>query len=244
MTKQTDALIARVKKHLLDTFSIDGTYVIHEDGVVDVTGDITVRPYARLTLVQFGLKFGTITGNFDCHGCHDLKTLSGAPTEVTGSFLCFGCSCLVNLEGGPITVGNYYDCHQCHNLKNLQGAPARVGGFFNINFCPNIKGISDFTTVCNSLYCLGAQFDLFFAQPIQTIRCSETLQKPTVAAFRMLLRNKTVLIVDGPVPWQQSIIAFVKTNNLLAAAEQFEQLYPGEPFLEATSDPLTVMPSL
>jgi hypothetical protein len=127
-------------------------YTINPDGTVDVDGDINIY-FARRgeMLTKIPLKFGRVSGNFDCMN-NRLTTLEGSPSYVGGTFFCsynklttlegapesvggnFHCSDnqLITLEGGPKRVGGHFNCSD-NQLTTLEGGPKRVGGDFNCN---------------------------------------------------------------------------------------------------------------
>ena len=80
-------------------------YTINSDGTVDVDGGVNLR---NKGLNKLPLKFGKVTGNFECH-YNQLTTLKGGPREVTGYFDCYN-NQLTTLEGGPNHVGGGFDC--------------------------------------------------------------------------------------------------------------------------------------
>ena len=71
-----------------------------------------------------------VYGSFDCHWCHNLTSLEGAPKEVGGDFYCSECSKLESLEGAPQEVGGDFNCRGCKNLTSLEDAPKKIGGSF------------------------------------------------------------------------------------------------------------------
>ena len=94
-------------------------------GMVDIKGSFY---YVGNTEGSFaGIKFGTVTGSFDCGG-NDLKTLEGAPRVVEGGFSC-NTNRLKSLKGGPERVGEDFYCNN-NNLTDLTGSPDYVGGSF------------------------------------------------------------------------------------------------------------------
>ena len=122
---------------------------ISDNGLVDVDGSV----YLSLSnLNRLPLKFGKVTGNFDCGDCHltilegapqevvrnfrayknNLTTLAGGPKLVRGDFKCFS-NQLISLEGAPQGVGGTFDCS--HNrLVTLNGAPQTVGRDFDCSY--------------------------------------------------------------------------------------------------------------
>ena len=82
-----------------------------------------------------GIKFGRISGHFDCSGL-GLTSLIGAPVAVGKDFLCSKNS-LESLEGGPEYVGGDYDCSS-NKLVTLKGSPKHFHAGFNQKFiCSN-----------------------------------------------------------------------------------------------------------
>ena len=104
-------------------------YTINPDGTVDVDGDINIY-FARRgeMLTKIPLKFGRVSGNFDCMN-NRLTTLEGSPSYVGGTFFC-SYNKLTTLEGAPESVGGNFHCSD-NQLITLEGGPKRVGGHFN-----------------------------------------------------------------------------------------------------------------
>ena len=122
---------------------------INDNGLVDIDGSV----YLILSnLNRLPLKFGKVTGSFDCSDCrlttlegapqevvkdfraykNNLTTLAGGPKLVRGDFKCFS-NQLVSLEGAPLEVGGTFDCS--HNrLVTLKGAPQTVVGDFDCSY--------------------------------------------------------------------------------------------------------------
>ena len=95
-------------------------YTINDDGTVDVDGDVSF--YAKV-LSELPLRFGKVTGLFECSG-NLLTTLEGCPHTVGRGFFCDQ-NKLTNLEGGPKSIGESYNCS--HNkLTSLEGAPLEI----------------------------------------------------------------------------------------------------------------------
>ena len=116
------------QKKFLDQ-CVEGTWKFNSfQGVVDVKGSFDC---SNMGLENFkGIRFGTITGYFDCSQ-NNLTSLEGAPEMVgknsRGCLESFDCSYnnLTTLEGGPRLVENY-DCSH-NNLISLSGAPLILG---------------------------------------------------------------------------------------------------------------------
>lgn len=60
------------------------SYVINEDGTVDVYGDVNL---CNMRLNELPLRFGKVTGFFQCSK-NRLVSLNGSPKQVNGFFSC------------------------------------------------------------------------------------------------------------------------------------------------------------
>jgi hypothetical protein len=126
-------------------------YTINSDGLVDVDGGVNL--YNR-GLTKLPLKFGKVTGNFDCSR-NQLTTLEGAPNYVGGSFNC-SYNQLTTLEGSPDHIGGYFNCYN-NQLTTLEGGPSYVGGGFycGYNQLTTLEGAPSY--VGGSFYCYNNQ---------------------------------------------------------------------------------------
>ena len=104
-------------------------YTINQDGTVDVDGDVNISSWSswlrlrKERLTKLPLKFGRVTGWFDCSG-NQLTSLEGCPNWVGGGFNCAD-NQLTTLEGCPNWVGGDFYC-QNNQLTNLIGGPEVV----------------------------------------------------------------------------------------------------------------------
>lgn len=113
---------------------ISGTYTIDEDGYVNVVGNVSLA-YKKLT--EIPIKFGTVTGAFDCSNNY-LTTLKNAPKKV-GKFFDCGDNKLTSIIGCPDTK-DWISFNNNH-IKNLEGCPERLSGFYiNNNHLTNLIG--------------------------------------------------------------------------------------------------------
>ena len=111
-----------------------------EAGLVNVEGDFICKKDP--TLKDFmGIKFGKVTGNFDCGNCTSLESLEGAPVELEGSFIANGCKSLKTLEGCPKETGDFW-CKNCTSLETLKGSPNKVRDFYT-DGCTSLKTLAD-----------------------------------------------------------------------------------------------------
>ena len=105
---------------------------VNSDGLVDVEGDVIFPSHksniskALNGLEKLPLKFGNVSGNFDCHN-QKLTTLEGSPSYVGGNFNCND-NKIPSLEGGPKEVGGTFWARY-NKLTSLKGSPIRVGAF-------------------------------------------------------------------------------------------------------------------
>ena len=115
-------------------------YKMASDGKVNVKGNISSEEANRwIKDGYFIIKFGRVTGDFDCSQCDDLKSLEGCPDRVDGSFYCKRCHKLKSLEGCPKQVGKDFNCSECSLLESLENSPDKVGGSFIFELCPRLK---------------------------------------------------------------------------------------------------------
>ena len=115
-------------------------YTISDDGVVDVNGNVHIKSSIFIEKGRFAIKFGKVSGDFDCGFLSGLKSLEGAPKEVGGAFVCNKCENLSSLKYAPEKVGDFY-CGGCNKLTSLEGAPKEVGGDFSCRSCENLKSL-------------------------------------------------------------------------------------------------------
>jgi hypothetical protein len=135
--KKTNIITRQEVYHIKKKYRIrTGRFVIREDGLIDVNGDVNIT-FTELKKLPFA--FGIVTGDFNC-SCIKLMTLRGCPTIVGGSFNCYGNN-LESLDGGPKEVGVNYFCHE-NTLTSLRGAPQIVNGNFAcfLNQLTSLKG--------------------------------------------------------------------------------------------------------
>jgi hypothetical protein len=138
---QTEAEIAKIcEEYKIKNWSLNS------DGLVDVNGLVFLSGKG---LKKLPLKFGTITGGFDCQ-LNGLTTLEGAPHTVGDYFDCHT-NLLTSLEGAPHTVGTYFDCGN-NNLTSLEFAPKSVGSDF---WCYNnyIRSFEGLVNIGPIFYC-------------------------------------------------------------------------------------------
>jgi len=174
------------KSELLNKW-VEGTYVIDEEGFVNVDGDVTVIDFYQY---QTEIKFGNVSGYFYCFA-NNLTSLKGAPEKVGGNFSCYN-NKLTTLEGSPNTVGRYFDCRN-NELTTLEGSPQAVGGDFD---CRN----NELTTLEGSPKTVGGDF-----------YCSRNNFKK--GALEIWLEKEKLEIKDGSVILYKRVSKDFKTQE-------------------------------
>jgi hypothetical protein len=109
----------------LDTYyTVEGDLVIHDDGVVDVQGDVWVNslPKDRIMSVQFG----TVTGDFRISAKLKPASLQGCPHRVEGVFYIGKNNKITSLQQGPTWVGKSYVVMEGNPIRDLTGVAKHV----------------------------------------------------------------------------------------------------------------------
>ena len=119
------------------------SWTLNSDGLVDVDGHVYL--YGK-NLKKLPLKFGTVTGYFDCTN-NKLISLEGSPHTVGDFFKCNG-NQLTSLKGAPHTIGSGFNCED-NKLTSLEGAPFSVVNNF---WCAN-NNIRSFEGLINIGWC-------------------------------------------------------------------------------------------
>ena len=133
---------------------------VNSDGSIDVDNVVDLR---SKKLTKLPLKFGKVTGNFNCDS-NKLTTLEGSPIEVGRDFSCQS-NGLTTLNGSPRIVGSRFDC--CDNkLETLEGCPDIIDGNFDCqsNKLTSLKGAPD--KVRGNFYCNNNKLVSFKYLPI------------------------------------------------------------------------------
>jgi hypothetical protein len=104
-------------------------WTLNSSGLVDVDGNVYL---SGQRLSKLPLKFGRVTGNFNCSN-NQLTSLEGCPTEIGDIFFCYN-NKLTSLEGSPTEIGGNFFCY-FNRLISLKGAPEYVEG--EVDFMPN-----------------------------------------------------------------------------------------------------------
>ena len=84
-------------------------YTIKGDGSIDVDGYVDIVSESELGLDKIPLKFGKVSGYFNCYD-FNLLSLEGCPHTVGDGFYCGG-NQLTSLQGSPKSLGG--DFHLC-----------------------------------------------------------------------------------------------------------------------------------
>ena len=128
---------------ICDKYKIEN-WTIGRDGLVNVDGDVDVD-FENLGLTKLPLRFGKVTGQFDCSK-NNLTTLKGSPIAVGLGFWC-GWNNLTDLVGGPRIVNGDFGCSG-NPLTTLKGAPIRVDGDF---YCRDTDQLTTFDYLTTQL---------------------------------------------------------------------------------------------
>ncbi len=129
---------------------VKGKWTLNSGGLVDVVGDVVCDDLIELQ--EFPVKFGKVSGSFQCSGCTGLRTLEGAPREVRWGFVCVGCTSLQTLAGAPQKVGDRFICENCTGLTTLEGAPREVGRF-DCSGCTGLTTLDGAPREVGRFYC-------------------------------------------------------------------------------------------
>jgi hypothetical protein len=101
-------------------------YSINSDGYIDVNSDISLTLHRELT--KLPLKFGNISGHFDCYN-NSLTTLIDCPTSVGGDFFCYQ-NRLTSLIYCPKLIYRNLSCKH-NNIDTFEGLDfIHIGGEF------------------------------------------------------------------------------------------------------------------
>jgi hypothetical protein len=133
-------------KSELDKYGIKN-YTINFDGTIDVDGNVYL---AHKALKIIPLKFGKVTGSFNCHS-NELTSLEGSPYYVGSNFNCYY-NKLETLKGSPVEVGKKFDCTH-NNLLSLEGMPLEIGQDFDVYANPNLKELDSVSNIDGDIYC-------------------------------------------------------------------------------------------
>jgi hypothetical protein len=114
---------------------VKGEWKLNSEGLVDVQGNVNC---SKMGISDFkGIKFGRVSGYFDCSN-NNLESLEGCPKEVVYGFLCYK-NPIRSLIGSPSKCWNFISSN-CKELKSLEGCPQIVTGDFICSDC-NLESI-------------------------------------------------------------------------------------------------------
>lgn len=131
-------------EHIIEFLTIHEikNYTINDDETVDVDGNVILHssPIAHLPI-----RFGKVTGEFNCCSCENLLSLSGAPRYVGFDFSCNYCPELLSLDGAPAVVRNNFMCESCDSLTSLAtNHEIIVGGHLIARNCAKMTSLIGF----------------------------------------------------------------------------------------------------
>ena len=113
-------------------FTVYGTWEQGSDGLVSVTGSLSLKR----RMIRLPVRFASVSGDFVISGC-SLTTLVGCPSFVGGRFVATY-NLFENLEGGPHTVKGAYNVRKCANLISLEVLAEEISGLFSIDYQPHM----------------------------------------------------------------------------------------------------------
>lgn len=117
-----DHILQQLRHH----FSTVGSIHIDDEGLVSVTGGVTLIK----RVPQLPIQFDVVTGFFDCSRS-GLTTLQGAPREVGKTFSC-KINNLTTLSHGPQRVESYEAIG--NRFINLDGLATEIPGYVQFNY--------------------------------------------------------------------------------------------------------------
>ena len=175
-------------EEILERLKIE-KYKIRKDGKIDVFQDIKYK------LPFWPIKFGIVSGDFDCYGAK-LKNLDGAPEYVKGDFACFDNE-LISLKGSPEYVYGDFDC-SFNKLISLEGSPKYINGNFQCshNKLTTLKGAPKY--VDGSFSCSFNQLTTLEGAPKYvrgSFNISKNLKKFTVEEVKKYTKVREEIIV-------------------------------------------------
>lgn len=139
--------VKQTRRLLKQYFRVKGSVDVDaQTHMVNVHGDVA----AKQQMKEFPVKFGHVTGNFDC-SWNNLITLAGAPHIVDGEFKCNNMQ-LTSLKHAPTKVGGSFNCGN-NQIRSLADAPAQVGGDYicSGNQLTSLQGCP--STITGGFYC-------------------------------------------------------------------------------------------
>ena len=84
-----------IEEWIRNNYNIVGKLTISDDFVVNSDRYVYVVNKNITSLTNNLFRWGNLDGSFDCSGCHNLKSLKGAPEKLKGNLTCLSCK---NLE--------------------------------------------------------------------------------------------------------------------------------------------------
>jgi hypothetical protein len=170
-------------------------WTLNPDGTVDVDGDV----YLSLKgLSKLPLKFGRVTGYFDCSD-NQLTSLEGCPTQIGGGFYCYYNN-LTSLEGCPTEIGGDFYCSD-NNLTSLKGCPTEIRGAFDC--CDN-----QLTSLEGCPKEISGAFDCSYNQLTSLEGC------PTEIGGNFLCHYNQLTSLKGATEYIEDQVNFIPNNNL------------------------------
>ena len=166
---------------------IKGTYEII-NGIYNVQGDVKVQHLDKLNLTELPIKFGHVSGNFDCSN-NKLTSLKNCPKKIGNTFLC-AFNDVRSLKYCPQEIGNDFNCSN-NELISLKYCPKKIRGNFDcsgilltsLKDCPEEIGGSfdcSYNKLTSLEYCpekIGNTFDCSHNKLISLKCCPKEISK-------------------------------------------------------------------
>ncbi len=103
-----------------------GTFIVNDDGSLDVYDDVYITNYVDIKYLPFQFRY--IVGSFNCHS-NSLRSLQGCPIYVNEMFDCSRNN-LKSLKFSPKIVGNGSYAF-ANELIDVKGSSLSIGGSFD-----------------------------------------------------------------------------------------------------------------
>jgi hypothetical protein len=185
------------KKYDIENWTLNRT--------VDVDGDV----YLSLKgLSKLPLKFGRVTGYFDCSD-NQLTSLEGCPTQIGGGFYCSK-NQLTSLEGCPTEIGGDFYCSD-NKLTSLEGCPTEIGGDFSCSYnqLTSLEGCP--TEISGNFFCHNNQLTSLEG-------C------PTEIGGDFCCSKNQLTSLKGATEYIEGEVNFIPNNNLPEYIKQILEL--------------------
>lgn len=129
------------KKHIRH-----GDYVVHQDGTVDVHGDLNLDSF--VVNGKLAVRFGDLTGGIEVLKLSSVRTLEGLPKSLLNRILDVRSGFLKDLTGSPEEADFMYV--NSSSLTSFEGAPKQVHNTFSV-IAPSLKTLRGLPNIVGTL---------------------------------------------------------------------------------------------